>query len=89
MLKIHDDPEAIFQQGWLYCDAGDHERGLEDLKLAVSKGYYVAETLAGRPQFDALRDDPRFRAVLAQAEAGRARALAIFREAGGERLLGA
>jgi serine/threonine protein kinase len=32
--------------------------------------------------------DPRFQAILADAEAGRRRALAAFREAGGERLLG-
>ena len=89
VLKIHDDPEAIFQQGWLFCDAGEHEKGLDEITLAVNKGYFVAPTLADRPQFASLRDDPRFRSVLAQAEAGRARALAVFREAGGERLLGA
>jgi hypothetical protein len=49
----------------------------------------VAPTLRGRPQFDGLRGTPRFEALLAAAEAGRARALAVFREAGGERLIGA
>jgi hypothetical protein len=39
-------------------------------------------------QFDALRGHPAFQALLAEAEAGRERALAAFREAGGERLLG-
>ncbi|MGE3842177.1 MAG: hypothetical protein AB7I50_11360 [Vicinamibacterales bacterium] len=28
-LKIQDDPEAIFQEGWLFCDAGDDARGFE------------------------------------------------------------
>ena len=27
-LKIQDDPEALFQEGWLLCDAGEHEKGL-------------------------------------------------------------
>ena len=27
-LKIQDDPEAIFQEGWLLCDVGEHARGL-------------------------------------------------------------
>ena len=88
-LKIQDDPEAIFQEGWMSCDVGEHARGLADLERAVAKGYFVAPTLTRWPQFDALRGEPRFQALLASAEAGRARALAAFREAGGERLLGA
>ncbi len=55
----------------------------------MAKGYFVAPTLTHWPQFDRLRGEPRFQALLASAEAGRARALAAFREAGGERLLGA
>ncbi len=87
-LKIQDDPEAIFQEGWLLCDVGEHEAGLDYLRRAVAKGYYVASTLSARPQFDAMRSDPAFRALLEEAEAGRQRALAAFREAGGERLIG-
>jgi serine/threonine-protein kinase len=87
-LKIMDDPEAIFQEGWLLCDVGEHQRGLGELRRAIARGYFVAPTLAGRPQFDALRGDPAFQELLREAEAGRDRALAAFREAGGERLLG-
>jgi eukaryotic-like serine/threonine-protein kinase len=87
-LKIMDDPEAIFQEGWLFCDAGEHERGLAQLRRAVDKGYTVTETLTHSAAFDALRDDPAFQALLAEAEAGRRQALAAFRENGGERLLG-
>jgi eukaryotic-like serine/threonine-protein kinase len=87
-LKIRDDPEAIFQEGWLLCDAGEHQRGLAFLQRAVDRGYFVVPTLTGRPHFDALRGDPAFQQLLATAEAGRARALAAFRDAGGERLLG-
>lgn len=88
VLKIVDDPEAMFEQGWLLCDAGDHALGLEHLRRAVAKGYTVAPTLSGSPAFDALRADPVFQELLAEAEAGRQQALAAFREAGGERLLG-
>jgi len=87
-LKISDDPEAIFQEGLLLCDVGEHERGLAELQRAVAKGYFVAPTLSVRRQFDPLRSDPAFQALVAEAEAGRRRALAAFREAGGERLLG-
>jgi serine/threonine protein kinase/tetratricopeptide (TPR) repeat protein len=87
-LKIMDDPEAIFQEGWLLCDVGEHERGLGHLRRAVDKGYSVVPTLEGSPQFDALRGDTRFQALLGDAQAARRRALEAFREAGGERLLG-
>jgi TolB-like protein len=87
-LKIRDDPEAIFQEGWLLCDVGEHQRGLGFLRRAVEKGYFVAPTLTGSRHFDALRGDPGFEEVLALAQAGRDRALTAFREAGGERLLG-
>ena len=86
-MKIFDDPEVIFQEGWLFCDVGDHERGLSYLQRAVARGYFVAPTLARWPQFDALREVPAFQALLAEAEAGRERARHAFRDAGGDRLL--
>ena len=86
-LKIFDDPEAIFQEGWFFCDAGDHARGLDFLRRAVGLGYFAATTLRAAPQFDPLREAPAFQALLADAETGRQRALAAFREAGGELLL--
>ena len=87
-LKIQQDPEAIFLEGWLQCEVGAHESGLENLQRAVAKGYYAAPTLVRSRHFDALRALPAFRAVLAQAEAGRQRALTAFLDAGGERLVG-
>jgi hypothetical protein len=87
-LKIQDDPEAIFLEGWLLCDVGEHEAGFAHVRRAVAKGYFVAPTLSGSRQFDGLRSDPAFQTLLAEAEAGRRQALAAFREAGGERLLG-
>ena len=58
-LKIQDDPEAIFQEGWLLCDVGRHEEGLSFLQRAIAKGYFVVPTLSSRSQFDALREPPR------------------------------
>jgi len=40
-----------------------------------------------RRQFDGLRANPAFQELLAQAQAGRTRALEAFRQAGGIRLL--
>jgi putative ABC transport system permease protein len=78
-LKIFDDPEAIFQEGWFFCDVGEHLRGLDYLQRAVARGYFPAVTLTEWPQFDALRDDPVFQTLLADAEAGRQRARAASR----------
>jgi eukaryotic-like serine/threonine-protein kinase len=86
-LRIMEDPEAIFQMGRLLCDVGDFEEGLDNLQRAVRKGYFVVTTLRAAREFDKVRDEPLFRAVLSEAEAGRQQALAAFREAGGERLL--
>ncbi len=87
-LKIQDDPEAVFQEGWLLCDAGDFGRGLEHVARAVAKGYFVAPTLARSSHFDPLRSRPDFKQLLSEAAAGRDRARQAFRDAGGARLLG-
>ena len=88
-LKIVDDPEAIFQEGWILCDVGAAEAGMVQLRRAVAKGYYAAPTLQRASQFDPLRGTRAFEALVADAQAGRERALAAFRDAGGQRLLGA
>jgi TolB-like protein len=87
-LKIQDDPEATFLEGWLLCDVGEFDAGLGDLRRAVAKGYSVSPTLTRAPQFDAVRGTPAFEALVAEADAGRREALDAFRRAGGERLLG-
>lgn len=87
-LQIMSDPEALFQIGTLLCDVGEFEHGLPYIQQAVAKGYFVAPTLELRTQFDAVRDQPSFQAMLATAQEGRTRSLAAFRDAGGERLLG-
>ena len=87
-LKIWSDPEAIFQIGTLLCDVGEFEPGLDYIRRAVARGYYVAQTLERRTQFDAVRETPEFRTILAAAHEGRTRSLDAFRGAGGERLLG-
>jgi hypothetical protein len=87
-VRIQEDPEAIFQEGWLLCDVGEYDAGLRELQRGVAKGYYAWPTLVGSRQFDPLRGTPAFDALVAQAAAGRQRALDAFRDAGGHRLLG-
>jgi hypothetical protein len=87
-LKIRDDPEAIFLEGWMLCEVGEHEQGLRRLQRAVGSGYFVAPTLAASRHFDPLRQHPEFESLRAEAEAGRQAALGAFHDAGGARLLG-
>ena len=87
-FKIQDDPEAIFLEGWILCDVGEHELGLAYLRRAVARGYFAAATLSSSRAFDPLRSIPSFQALVLEAEAGRQRSRAAFREAGGEQLLG-
>ena len=87
-LKVRDDPEAIFQEGRFLCDVGEHRKGLEYLVRAVNKGYSVLSTLQHSREFEAIRSDPAFQALLADTAARRDRALTAFREGGGHRLLG-
>jgi serine/threonine protein kinase/tetratricopeptide (TPR) repeat protein len=87
-LKVRDDPEAIFQEGRFLCDVGDHRNGLDSLGRAVAKGYCALATLERSREFDPIRNDAVFVSLLADAKAGRDRALTSFREAGGDRLLG-
>jgi non-specific serine/threonine protein kinase len=87
-LKIRDDPEAIFQEGRFLCDVGEHGTGLEYLRRAVAKGYCAVDTLQHGREFNALRDDPGFQALVQEAATGRDRARSAFRDSGGDRLLG-
>jgi serine/threonine protein kinase/tetratricopeptide (TPR) repeat protein len=87
-LAVFEDPEAIFQEGWMLCDVGAHDKGLPLLERGVERGYLASPVLKRAPQFDPLRGTPAFESLLADAEACRLRALDAFRDAGGERLLG-
>jgi tetratricopeptide (TPR) repeat protein len=87
-VAILEDPEAIFQEGFLFCDAGDKDRGLDTVRRAVRRGYFVADTLARSPAFERVREDPVFQELFSEAVAGRRRALQAFQAHGGEKLLG-
>jgi hypothetical protein len=50
---------------------GEHKSGLDYLRRAVAKGYFVTPTLSGSRQFDGLRSEPAFQTLLADAESGR------------------
>ena len=87
-LAVYEDPEALFQEGWLLCDVGAHDKGMPFLERGVDRGYLASPVLKRASQFDPLRGTPAFESLVTDAEALRLRALDAFRAAGGERLLG-
>jgi serine/threonine protein kinase/tetratricopeptide (TPR) repeat protein len=88
-VAAHDDPEALFLFGWFFAAFGERDRALEVLGRAIDGGFLAAPTLVRDERFDLLRGEPAFRELVHRAEGRRARALAAFREEGGEGLLGA
>jgi non-specific serine/threonine protein kinase len=87
-LAAFYDPEASFMYALVLFRTGQVERGLDLLESTVRGGYNAATAIAEEPSFDAVRGQPRFEALREEAEARRAEALAAYRSAGGERLLG-
>jgi serine/threonine protein kinase/tetratricopeptide (TPR) repeat protein len=87
-LAVFYDPEASFMYSLVLFRTGQVERGLELLESAVHGGFNPATAMADETSYDAVRGEPRFEALREQANSRRAGALAAYRAAGGERLLG-
>ena len=88
VLKVQEDPEAMFDRDGCSVPPANMRRDSPISSAPWPRAITPRPTLAGGRQFDALRRNADFQALVAQAETGRRQALAAFREAGGERLLG-
>jgi eukaryotic-like serine/threonine-protein kinase len=62
-----DDAETRFQAAIVYNQLGDRPLALAALEQAAARGYSPAE-LRAAPEFDTLRDEPRFQALLAKQD---------------------
>ena len=85
----HTDPEAFFMYAAVQAHFGDPERALARLTRAVDGGFTVPQALREHPWLSPLRSAPAFAGLVERADARRRQALAAFRDAGGEALLGA
>ncbi len=88
LVESFRDPEAHFYGARLLARVGETDRALDVLERVVGTGFVCEPIFRSDPWLDPLRDAHRFEAVLADADAGRRRAAAVFEEEGGPRLLG-
>jgi serine/threonine protein kinase/tetratricopeptide (TPR) repeat protein len=85
--EAHTDPEALFIYGSALAHVGDVERAVTVLTRSVRGGFLVPEAWR-HPWVVGLLDRDDVASFVAAAEAARAEALRVFREAGGPELLG-
>jgi len=88
VLAVHEDPEALFMYGTCQAYAGD-DGALASLSKAVESGYHVPAALLSNAWLSGLRAQGRLDTLVQRAQAGRSEACRVFRENGGEDLLGA
>jgi TolB-like protein len=83
------DPEAVWQAGRKLAYFGERESALAALELSLDRGYILYRILTREdPWLDSLRPTPEFADLLQRAESRYREAVAAFRDAGGEELLG-
>jgi serine/threonine protein kinase/tetratricopeptide (TPR) repeat protein len=84
-----EDPEAVWQAARKLAYFGERESALAALELSLDRGYILYRILTRKdPWLDSLRPTPEFADLLRRAESRYREALAAFRDAGGEELLG-
>jgi non-specific serine/threonine protein kinase len=68
-----NDPSVLYNAACVHSIAGDRERALAALSACLQGGWGNPEWIAQDPDFDTIRDDPRFAALLERTPEGRAR----------------
>jgi tetratricopeptide (TPR) repeat protein len=82
------DPEGLFYLGRQFVYLGETARALEILAQSVERGFICFPAFARDRWLDPLRDNPEFVRILGLVEGRYREAVAAFREAGGEQVLG-
>jgi hypothetical protein len=82
------DPEGRYYLARQLAYLGETEHALGARRRSVDEGYHGYPAMVQDPWLDLLRARPEFSATLALAEAGHREAARVFRETGGEALLG-
>jgi non-specific serine/threonine protein kinase len=60
------DPSVLYNAACIYARSGERERAFETLAACLTGGWGNHDWIAHDPDFDPIRDDPRFQALLAR-----------------------
>jgi non-specific serine/threonine protein kinase len=82
------DPEHTFYFARALSRAGLGRLAFETMEDVVERGFHCAVPMQQDDWFESLRAEEGYDALLTRAEEGRAAAAAVYRDAGGEKLLG-
>ena len=66
MEMAQNDPSVLYNAACVFARAGRRERALEALEACLRGGWGNPEWIAQDPDFDSLRGDPRFEAIVAR-----------------------
>ncbi len=61
-----NDPSVLYNAACVFARAGRSERALEALEACLHRGWGNPEWIAQDPDFDSVREDPRFQAMVAR-----------------------
>ncbi len=61
-----DDPSALINGACLFAKAGQPEAALDLLERVFARGWGKRDWVEHDPDYDSLRDDPRFKRLLAR-----------------------
>lgn len=62
------DPATLYNLACFYAISGERERALDALERTIEGGFGFADWIDNDPDFDDLRDDPRFQAIRARLD---------------------
>jgi DNA-binding winged helix-turn-helix (wHTH) protein/tetratricopeptide (TPR) repeat protein len=82
------DPEALYYSARHLAHLNETDAAIDLFERVVAGGCFCFPTFVGDPWLTSLRDKPAFTKTLRRAEAEHGKAASVFRERGGERLLG-
>ncbi len=82
------DPESWYLWAWQLAMVGERDLVLRGLRTAIERNFCCHAPMESEPEFEFLRGDAQFQQLIEDSRARHARALDVFREAGGPELLG-
>jgi hypothetical protein len=87
-LDQFKDPEGLYYLARTMAKLGDTDSATLAMKRSIERGYLCYPTFASDTWLDPLRGSPEFEEAMDRARRGYASAIADFRAADGERILG-